>query len=161
MKAQEDKYLWLEDIDGEKSMEFVKAENKATLDELSKEKDFQEIYEKSLEIYNSSDRIAYPRIRGKYVYNFWEDADHERGIWRRCLLTEYYANRIPNWETLIDMDKLSKKDDVRWVYKGVSGLYPSYDRFLVQLSKGGGDAVVIKEFDANKKQFIECRIFYG
>lgn len=152
--AQEDKYQWLEDIDSQKSMEFVNAQNTNTIDKLSKEKDYQYIYNKSLEIYNSSDRIAYPDIKGKYVYNFWKDKDHERGIWRRCLLTDYTNGKFI-WETLIDIDEISKKDNIKWVYKGSNGLYPSYSRFLISLSNGGADAVCIKEFDVNKKQFIE------
>ncbi len=154
IQAQEDKYIWLEDVDGEKALEFVAAQNKATLDKLSKEKEYQFIYDKSLEISNSSDKIAYPSIQGKYVYNFWKDKDHERGIWRRCLLADYTNGKM-NWETLLDIDALSKKDNIKWVYKGASGLYPSYNRFLVELSNGGGDAVFIKEFDADKKQFVE------
>ena len=154
IQAQEDKYQWLEEVDGAKALEFVAAQNKATLDRLSKEKDYQSIYDKSLEISNSSDKIAYPGIQGKYVYNFWKDKDHERGIWRRCLLADY-SNGKMNWETLLDIDELSKKDNIKWVYKGASGLYPSYNRFLIELSNGGGDAVYIKEFDADKKQFVE------
>ena len=154
IQAQQDKYQWLEDIDGEKSLEFVNAQNKATIEKLNKEKDYQSIYDKSLEIYNSPEKIAYPNIQGNYVYNFWKDKDHERGIWRRCLLSNY-AKRKYVWETLIDIDELSKKDNIKWVYNGSSGLYPSYNRFLIALSKGGGDAVVIREFDTDKKQFIE------
>jgi len=154
IQAQEDKYLWLENIDGEKALEFVESQNKATIEELSNEKNYQDIYNKSLEISNSTERIAYPTIYGNYVYNFWKDKDHVRGIWRRSALDSYIAGN-PDWETLLDIDELSKKDDIKWVYKGSSGLYPDYYRFLVQLSKGGGDAVVTKEFDANKKQFIE------
>lgn len=154
IQAQEDKYQWLEEVDGKKALEFVAAQNKATVEKLSMEKDYQSIYEKSLEISNSSDRIVYPGILGKYVYNFWKDKDHERGIWRRCLLSDYTSGKT-NWEVLLDIDELSKKDNIKWVYKGASGLYPSYNRFLVQLSNGGGDAVVIKEFDVEKKQFIE------
>jgi len=125
---------------------------------LSKEKDYQSIYDKSLEIFNSTDKIATPSIQGKYVYNFWRDKDHVRGIWRRCLL-ENYTNGKYDWETLIDIDEMSKKDNIKWVFKGASGLYPNYTKFLIQLSKGGGDAVVIKEFDADKKQFIENGFF--
>ncbi len=153
-QAQEDKYLWLEEIDGPKALEFVEKQNKATVEELSAEKDYQAIYNKSLKIYNSSERIAYPTIYGNYVYNFWKDEDHVRGIWRRSLL-ESYTNGNPVWETLLDIDELLKEDDIKWVYKGSSGLYPDYNRFLVRLSKGGGDAVVTKEFDVDKKQFIE------
>ncbi|MGB5262751.1 MAG: S9 family peptidase, partial [Lutimonas sp.] len=154
MIAQEDKYQWLEEVDGEKALAFVEAQNKATIEKLSAEKDYQDIYDKSLAIYNSKERIPNPTIRGEYVYNFWKDQDHERGIWRRCLLSSYIDGKL-DWETLLDIDELAKKEDIKWVYKGTSGLYPSYDRFLVELSKGGGDAVVIKEFDVKTKQFIE------
>jgi len=157
-QAQEDKYLWLEEVDGQKALKFVDGQNKATIEELSAEKDYQSIYDKSLEIYNSAERIPYPTIHGDYVYNFWKDKDHERGIWRRCLLSNYTNGKL-NWEILLDIDKLSKKDDIKWVYKGASGLYPSYNRFLVELSKGGGDAVIIKEFDVNSKKFIKNGFF--
>ena len=153
-KAQEDKYIWLEEVDGQKALEFVNTQNKATVEELSTTKYYQNIYDKSLEIYNSTERIAYPSIRGNYVYNFWKDKDHVRGIWRRSPL-EDYKNGNPIWETLLDIDKLSETDDIKWVYKGSSGLYPDYNSFLIKLSNGGGDAVVTKEFDVNKKQFIE------
>ncbi len=153
-EAQEDKYQWLEEVDGQKALEFVKSQNNATIEELSKEKNYQRFYDKSLEIYNSTEKIAYPTIQGNYVYNFWKDENHVRGIWRRSLLDSYTSGN-PVWETLLDIDEFSKTDDVKWVYKGSVGLYPDYNRFLVQLSKGGGDAVVTREFDVNKKQFIE------
>lgn len=153
-QAQEDKYLWLEEVDGQKALEFVNAQNKTTVEELSAEKDYQDIYDKSLAISNSTDRIAYPSIRGNYVYNFWKDKDHVRGIWRRSTVDDYKKG-YPNWETLLDIDKLSEEDDIKWVYKGSNGLYPDYNRFLIQLSKGGGDAVVVREFDVTTKQFIE------
>ncbi|MNK05487.1 Prolyl endopeptidase [compost metagenome] len=153
IQAQEDQYQWLEEVDGKKALEFVTIQNKATFERLSREKDYQSIYDKSLEISNSSDRIAHPGIQGKYVYNFWKDKDHVRGIWRRCLLSDYNKKK-DNWEIILDIDELSKKDEVQWVFKGASGLYPTYDRFLIELSNGGGDAVFIKEFDVNKKQFI-------
>ena len=158
IQAQEDTYQWLEEVDGQKALEFVNSHSKATFEKLSKEKDYQDIYNKSIERYNSTERIAYPTIHGDYVYNFWKDKDHVRGIWRRCSL-ENYKSGNPTWETLLDMDDLSLKDDIKWVFKGGSGLYPDYDRFLIELSKGGGDAVVTKEFDVNKKQFIENGFF--
>ena len=152
--AQQDKYLWLEEVDGKAASKFAEAQNKITFEKLSKEKDYQFIYDKSLEILNSTDKIATPSIQGKYVYNFWKDKDHVRGIWRRCLLANYINNKL-DWETLLDIDAMSQKDNIKWVFKEASGLYPNYTKFLISLSKGGGDAVVIKEFDADKKEFIE------
>lgn len=158
IQAQQDKYLWLEEVDGKEALEFAEAQSKVTYETLSAEKDYQQIFDKSLEISNSPDRIAYPTLVGEYVYNFWKDKDHIRGIWRRSGL-ESYKSGSPDWETLLDIDELSEKDDIKWVYKGAVGLYPSYNRFLVSLSKGGSDAVVIKEFDVNKKEFIENGFF--
>ncbi|PKA81978.1 prolyl oligopeptidase [Ulvibacter sp. MAR_2010_11] len=153
IQAQEDKYLWLEEVEGEKALEFVNTQNKTSFEDLNAEKDYQNIYDKNLAIYNSNENIAYPSIRGNYAYNFWQDKDHVRGIWRRSPLEDYTSGE-PVWETLLDIDKLSETDNIKWVFKGSEGLYPDYNRFLVHLSNGGGDAVVVKEFDVNTKQFL-------
>lgn len=153
--AQEtDAYLWLEEVDGTKALDFVKAQNKRTEEKLSSLPAYKGIYEDILKIANSTERIAYPTVYGEYIYNFWQDKEHVRGIWRRCSNSSYNSGK-PEWETVLDIDKLSERDGVKWVFKGASGLYPSYDRFLVNLSNGGGDAVVIKEFDAKSKSFIK------
>lgn len=149
----EDPYLWLEEVDGKKSLEFVEKQNKLTVDKFTKEKEYQTIYNKSLEIFNSTERIVYPTINGDYIYNFWQDKDHVRGIWRRSQRSSYEKGS-PAWETLLDLDAMSQKDSVKWVYKGSTGLYPKYNRFLVNLSKGGGDAVIVREFDVTTKTFI-------
>lgn len=148
-----DDFLWLEDIDGEKSMEFVQAHNKSTLETLNKSESFQKIYDDVLNIYNSKDRIAQPTMYGKYIYNFWQDDQHVRGIWRRAP-QEAYLSGNPEWETLLDIDAMSEKDGIKWVFKGANALYPNYDRFLVNLSKGGGDAKETMEYDVNSKSFV-------
>ena len=148
-----DPYLWLENVDGKEALDWVNQQNKNTMDVLTKQPDYQPIYNKALEIYNSTDRIANPGITLDYIYNFWQDKDHVRGIWRRTP-KESYLNGKPQWETLIDIDQLSKTDSIKWVFKGAGGLYPSYSRFLVSLSKGGGDAVITKEFDVDTKSFV-------
>jgi prolyl oligopeptidase len=153
MTAQEDPYLWLEEVDGKKALEFVEKQNKSTFDILMKQKEYQDIYNKTLAVINATDRIAYPSIVGDYIYNFWQDKEHVRGIWRRTT-KENYNSKNTIWETLLDIDELSKKDDVKWVYKGATGLYPKYNRFLINLSKRGGDAVVVKEFDVTTKTFV-------
>ena len=149
-----DPYIWLEDVDGTKALEFVTKYNTSSIEKLSREKNYQTIYDKSLDIYNSTDRIANPSIEGTHVYNFWQDKIHERGIWRRTS-KESYLTENPSWEILLDLDEMYKKDGVKWVFKGSTGLYPKYDRYLISLSKGGGDAVVTREFDVKTKSFIE------
>ncbi|MFV0592255.1 MAG: prolyl oligopeptidase family serine peptidase [Draconibacterium sp.] len=152
--AQNDPYLWLEDVDAKKSLDWVEKWNDKTLNVLTSQPGYEEMYKKDLEIYNSTDRIASPSLTGNLVYNFWQDEEHPRGIWRRTALKSYLSGN-PHWETVIDVDALSEQDGEKYVFKGASGLYPKYERFLVNLSKGGGDAVVIREFDAENKTFIK------
>jgi prolyl oligopeptidase len=150
----DDPYLWLEDIDGKASMDWVDQQNAATVDFLSKRPEYQELYRNCLEIYDAADKIAHPTIRGKFIYNFWKDKDHQRGIWRRASRASYVAGD-PVWETLLDMDQLSRQEGIKWDFHGSSGLFPSYSRFLVHLSRGGGDATVIREYDSDKRSFVE------
>ena len=153
--AQEkDPFLWLEEVEGKKALEWVEKWNEKTLDILTTQPGYEEMFQKNMEIYNSTERIADPSIRGEYIYNFWQDQKHERGIWRRTRIKSYRSEN-PDWEILLDLDELSKRDDVKWVYKGATGLFPDYNRFLLSLSKGGGDAVIIREFDVNSKSFVD------
>ncbi len=151
---EEDPYIWLEEVEGEKQLKWVEEWNERTLGELQQHEKYSSSFDKSLEIFNSSDRIARPSIQGEYVYNFWQDKDYVRGIWRRTSF-ESYKNGDPEWDILLNLDEMSEKDGIKWVYKGATGLFPKYDRFLVFLSKGGADATIIREFDVSSKQFIE------
>jgi prolyl oligopeptidase len=152
--ADEDPFLWLENIDSEKALNWVEEHNKATVSVLEKEPYFQEFYKRNLEIYNSKERIAYPNIVGRYVYNFWKDAENERGIWRRMPLKKY-LKKSTDWETVLDIDELSKKENKKWVFKGAEWLEPDYRYCMINLSDGGGDAVEVREFDAKTKSFVK------
>lgn len=154
--AQEtkDPNLWLEEIDGTKALEWVKGQNATTTGILEKYPAFQEINKKNYEIINSKERIAYPDIRGNYIYNFWQDEKNERGVWRRTALNEYLT-ASPKWEVVLDIDTLSKVENVRWVFHGANFLFPNFDRCIVSLSRGGGDADVKREFDLTTKQFVK------
>jgi prolyl oligopeptidase len=149
-----DPYLWLEEVRGEKPLEWAKTHNEATLSVLKAQPGFEETYAKTLEVLDSDVRIPYPQFEGKYLYNFWKDKNNERGLWRRTTLAEY-RKPAPKWEVLLDIDKLSREEGEQWVFKGAEGLYPEYRLFMVHLSRGGGDAVVIREFDADAKQFVK------
>jgi prolyl oligopeptidase len=150
-----DPYLWLEEVRGEKPLEWAKAHSEATLSVLQAQPGFHETYAKTLEVLDSDVRIPYPQFEGKYLYNFWKDKNNERGLWRRTTLAEY-RKPAPMWEVLLDIDKLSRAEGEQWVFKGAEGLYPEYRLFMVHLSRGGGDAVVLREFDADTKQASPC-----
>ena len=109
--AQEDPdpYLWLEEVEGERALDWVEDQNAATLAALAGSAVYDSIYRASLEILNSQDKIDYPRIMGDRIYNFWQDADHERGIWRRTGW-ESYLTEDPAWETVLDIDSLAARE---------------------------------------------------
>ncbi|MGH1365879.1 MAG: prolyl oligopeptidase family serine peptidase [Calditrichia bacterium] len=151
---EQDPHQWLENVDDQKALSWVEEQNTKTLDVLMKQESYQPIYEKSLEIYNSADRIPTPSIYGNYIYNFWQDQQNERGIWRRTAKTTYMSGE-PEWETLLDLDAMYSQDSIKWVFKGATGLSPDYNLFILSLSKGGGDAVVRREFNVEKKAFVE------
>lgn len=153
-QVTDDPNLWLEEIDGTKALDWVRSQNKITVDELEKYPAFQDINKKNFEVYNSKERIASPDIRGNYIYNFWQDEKNERGVWRRTTLNEY-MKKSPEWEVVLDIDALSKAENEKWVFHGASFLFPNYDRCIVSLSRGGGDADIKREMDLKAKQFIK------
>jgi prolyl oligopeptidase len=148
----EDPNLWLEEVEGEKPLAWVNAQNAISTRVLRNGE--QESLKKRLRsIYDSQENIPVSYKRGKYLYNFWQDAEHVRGLWRRTTL-EQLRKKQPQWEAVLDVDELAKNEHENWVYKGVAWLQPSHTRALVSLSRGGGDAVVVRELDAIKKAFI-------
>ena len=149
-----DPHLWLEEVEGEKALDWARARNAETLEVLEAHPEFQQLYEKNIAVYDSQERIAYPAIRGDYLYNFWRDAKNQRGLWRRTTLEEY-AKDNPEWDVIIDLDALAEAEGENWVWSGSSCLPPNYERCLISLSRGGADATVTREYDIAKRAFIE------
>jgi len=152
--SADDPYLWLEDVGGEKPLAWVRAHNAVAEKELVSTPEFKVIEERIGTILNSGARIPFVTKLGPHYYNFWRDAEHVRGLWRRTTLAEY-RKAEPAWETVLDLDALSTAESENWVWKGSHCLYPMYDRCLLELSRGGGDAVVIREFDTTRKAFVD------
>jgi prolyl oligopeptidase len=158
LAADDDPYLWLEEVEGEKALNWVKERSAQDTAELEAEPEFAEIHATLLEIYNSQDRIPYVSVRGAWLYNFWRDAEHVRGIWRRTFLDQYLTD-APVWETVLDFDALAEAEGENWVYKGAEPLEPDCRYWLINLSRGGGDATVVREFDAVTKSWREDGFF--
>jgi prolyl oligopeptidase len=153
--AQEsDPYIWLEDVEGARAMEWVEARNAVTVDRLSSHTAYQPIFDRALEILDSEDRIPFPSILGGQLYNFWQDSGNPRGIWRRASWDSYLAGE-PAWETVLDIDALARDEGIPWAYGGATCLPPDHARCLVRLSRGGADAVEVREFDMAARQFID------
>ena len=103
-----DPYLWLEDVSGQESLDWVRKQNAKSQEVLEADQDFQRLEKDLLAILDSDEKIPYVVKRGPHYYNFWTDRDHQRGIWRRTTLAEY-RKANPEWETLLDIDALTPR----------------------------------------------------
>ncbi|WP_155763813.1 prolyl oligopeptidase family serine peptidase [Mycobacterium asiaticum] len=148
----EDPYLWLEDVTGEEALDWVRARNEPTKAEFCDD-EFERMRAEALEVLDTDARIPYVRRRGDYLYDFWRDGTNPRGLWRRTTLDSYRTD-APEWDVLIDVDELGRTDGNNWVWAGADVLEPELTRALVSLSPGGSDAVVVREFDMQTREFV-------
>ncbi|HVP35220.1 MAG TPA: prolyl oligopeptidase family serine peptidase [Steroidobacteraceae bacterium] len=149
----DDPYLWLEDVHGARALAWVKAQNAKSTAVLQADSDYQKDYDAILRVLDATDRIPYGELDHQYVFNFWQDAQHPKGIWRRTSIADY-ANATPAWDVLLDVDKLAADERENWVWKGAD-CTPSLKRCLLTLSRGGGDAAVVREFDPDARAFVK------
>ncbi|UQW99686.1 prolyl oligopeptidase family serine peptidase [Streptomyces sp. RerS4] len=149
-----DPYLWLEDVSGDAALDWVRDRNAETVAALTAAPDFKTLEREALEVLDDDARIPYVVRRGRHLYNFWQDADHVRGLWRRTTLEEYRTER-PDWETVLDLDALAEAEGEPWAWAGSSVLAPAYRHALVMLSRDGADACVVREFDLEELRFVE------
>ncbi len=151
-----DPYLWLEDVQGERALNWVKQRNALTEARLEKHPRFAHTQQKLRTILDSRDRIPYVQRKGDALYNFWRDAKNPKGLWRRTTLAEY-RKAEPAWELVLDLDALGAAEKENWVWHGATCLAPAYRRCLLALSRGGADATVLREFDTQSKSFIDAK----
>jgi prolyl oligopeptidase len=154
-----DPYRWLEDVDGEDALAWVRKQNAVSTEVLGSEPGFEDLRRDLLTILDSKERIPMVAKHGPYLYNFWQDADHPRGIWRRTTFDSYRTDD-PRWDVLIDVDELNRTEDENWVWHGVWFLRPQspderWERCFIALSRGGADADVTREFDLEQRAFVE------
>lgn len=152
VSPDEDPRLWLEAIDGDRALAWVAAENARTRAILGGEA-LQKDQEALLAALDRPDHIPYVTRRAGLLYNFWTDDKHKRGLWRRTTLDSYCTDN-PDWDILLDLDALATKENEDWVWDGASTLYPDHRHAILHLSRGGGDAVTLREFDLETRQFV-------
>ncbi|MDH2130165.1 prolyl oligopeptidase family serine peptidase [Sphingobium yanoikuyae] len=149
----DDPFVWLEDWTGPRAMQWVEAENKATVATLQGDPRYAGYYRQALAIASAKDRIAMPMLIHGRIYNFWRDADHPQGVWRYTSEADY-ASASPSWTTVLDLDALSRAEGRKWVWKGATILDPEERIALLALSDGGEDAVRLREFDLVDGRFV-------
>lgn len=148
----QDPHLWLEDIDGDEALDWVRKRNAASIAEFGGP-EFDRMRAEALEVLDTDTRIPYVRRRGELLYNFWRDAANPRGLWRRTTL-DSYLTATPDWEVIIDLDALAGAEEENWVWAGADVIEPELTRALISLSRGGSDAAVVREFDMATKSFV-------
>ncbi|MDQ8731623.1 prolyl oligopeptidase family serine peptidase [Bradyrhizobium sp. LHD-71] len=148
----DDPYLWLEEIEGERALAFVARQNKLTLEKFGNA-GFAKDRDTLTAIYDRPDNIPYISRRGSFVHNLWKDARNPRGLWRRTTLDEF-RKAEPAWDVVLDVDKLATDENEDWILSWIKTLPESHDRVMLGLSRGGSDAVVMREFDVTTKSFV-------
>ena len=152
--AAADPFLWLEDIEGKRALAWVHQQNERSLQQLTTDPRYHSAEQQARAILEDRSRIPDGTLRGGFVYNFWQDDAHVRGLWRRASLASY-ETASPHWETLLDVgDALARAEGRNWVYKAVVCQPDDGPRCLISLSDGGQDAAVVREFDVPTRRFI-------
>ena len=151
-RPDDDPYLWLEEIEGARALAWVEAENAATLDRFGNRR-FAADRDTLKAIFDRPDNLPVIARRGGRLFNFWKDAAHPRGIWRTTTLASYRTEG-PDWETALDLDALAAAENEDWIWGGATTVPGTHDRAMLRLSRGGGDAVVLREFDVGSRGFV-------
>jgi prolyl oligopeptidase len=148
----DDPYLWLEEIETAPVLDWVEAQNAATLRRFA-DAGVRADSAVLKAIFDRPDNLAVPNRRAGKLFNPWKDAANPRGLWRVTTL-ESFRSDTPDWDVLIDVDALAAKEGEDWVWRGGATLPPAHNRAIVHLSRGGSDAAVLREFDLTAREFV-------
>lgn len=146
-----DEFRWLEDTSAD-TQEWIERQHELTYDRLLGPT-FEALESRFASILQAKDKLPVGSKAGNWVYNFYTDADHPRGLVRRTSYEDYLDE--PQWQTVLDIDALGRTEGVSWVYGGMRILPRRHDRALIFLSPGGSDANEVREFDLTTCEFID------
>src|SRR5271165_1433172 len=97
-----DPYLWLSDIHGAKALAWVQEQDGKSNSVLMDDPRYAAFHGEILKSLDTKDRIPLGNVDHGDVYNFWQDAEHVRGLWRRTRVADYRGAN-PDWEILLDV----------------------------------------------------------
>lgn len=149
-----DPLLWLEEVHGSAALAWVDRQNKHTESVIESDPLYSQLLDEFGKIYSAKDKLMNITQRGDFFYNFRQDEDHVKGVWLRCPVESFRQGKA-EWETVLDVDALGAAEGVDWVWKGADTLEPDHERALIAFSRDGRDAVVVREYDLEKKGFVE------
>lgn len=148
----DDPHLWLEEVEGERAVDFAEQQNRRTLQTFGGAQ-FTRDRDLLADIYDRPDNIPYVTRHGGFLYNLWKDTKNPRGLWRRTTIAEF-RKRNPQWDVVLDVDKLAAEENQDWLLSWTQPLAGKHPRTIVGLSRGGSDAVTLRELDLDKKAFV-------
>jgi len=149
-----DPFQWLEDVDSKRSLDWVNAHNGVTIALLTSTPEYPTLYSVIKKGLDSQGKFVYPQIVGDRLYNFWQDTEHVRGLWRRATW-ENYLEGNPRWETVLDVDSLARAESVAWAFLGAECIEPENRFCLIEFSRGESDSTVIRELDVVSRKFVK------
>lgn len=153
-----DNYLWLEEVDSPRAMQWVQDKNAVTAKRLGALPNYGSLHVDAMAALTSTSRVPEVNQHGKYLYNLWQDQEHPRGLYRRTTVDEF-RKADTKWETVLDIDLLAKTEGKAWAFGGADCLAPEHRRCLISLAPGGGDAAEVREFDVETRQFVKDGFF--
>ncbi|MDO4901776.1 prolyl oligopeptidase family protein [Actinomyces sp.] len=171
---------WLDEIEGVRALSWVARRNAATRAAYDDSPEFTQLRTTIEAILDSPDRIPEVSEAAGALYNFWTDAAHPRGLWRRTTWEAYRAGSSTSqartaapsraapaadsmvtdptdWEVLLDLDALCEEEGVNWVWSDASMPLRgplTGRRALINLSDGGSDTDITREFDLDERRFL-------
>ena len=154
-QSSEDKYIWLEDVNSPRAMEWVKAENARSAKILEADPRFATWQEEALKVSADPNRLPMPDLRGNDVYNFWNDEKNVRG-----LLPQNHDRRLRQSESALAdrprhrCTRQGGKPELGFSRR-VRCLYPGDEYCIFDLSVGGEDASTSREFDLKSGKFVD------
>ena len=98
-----------------------------------------------------TDRIPIGSLDHGFVYNFWQDAKNPKGLWRRTTIADY-ADPVAALGNAAGRRRAGRRRKRRIGCSRAPNARPSETRCLIRLSRGGGDAVVVREYDLKAKK---------
>lgn len=154
MTAEKDSFLWLEDLESEKSSQWVKMQNETTQKDLEKDSRFIPLKERIKSQLSASDKLDRVSFSDTHVYRFRTTPDHEIGLWERSTIDSYLCERS-DWNLLLNFDSLFRSSGKKWYLGHFHECWENSDLLLVSLSEEGRDACIVREFDVKSKSFLE------
>ncbi|AUT59445.1 prolyl oligopeptidase family serine peptidase [Paraburkholderia terrae] len=148
-----DPFLFLEAFDNPAARGWVDEQNARTHAAWCSGPLYDDLLAKLERAFLPSERPVIPARMKDWAYDVWTDADNPKGLWRRTSWASW-RDRASDWRTLVDFDALGRAEGTPWMLSDLAILHPDGDRALILLSPDGGDSVVVREFDIERRRFV-------